>query len=1517
MNKNPFGPQASYPTQQPPLPPGPPPPQPTQPDYSAYWAAAAAAHHQQPHAQPPAVAQYNPQWTAPQPQPQAQPPRPPAEQSALYANYGYGSQWQRQQQQQQLQQLQAQQYHHPPPPPVAQPPPQPPAQPGYNPYQPTAGYPQQYVPQTIAPPPQPMAQAPYPHPQAQQPQQQFFQPHMQPQQQQQQQQQQRHHIHHTPPQHLPPAKRQRFDGPNPNRHSQQHHAAPPQPQFQAPPPPPPQNLGPYVGPPGAGRGGAPPGMNHMPMGPGRGGMPSGRGGPAGGPRGGRGAPTTGPRGGMAGGRGRGGGGSGYIGGGGSGGGGGGGRGGGSSGSLRGHGSRGNFGGNKDYQNRRGGASGGGSSYSHQGGSFRGRGGQHSGSNRTRHEASFTSRDGPMASFGSVGKKDENRRTLTDFKIVGLEIRDLSWTWGILPSASLVKIEPATEEASEGPTEPSQVFEIVVKEETMEENVVSLEPLLEDVAIQSSTQPATQTETQPDEPIAQVGSDAIIPDVPPPHPIPEIPHVPDVLPPATLPISSEVNAPTPPPSRIRIYFHTPVTADDSRPIPHNASSSFSLGATPSDSRKGKRKKLEDDDGDMEEERTRPPPPQMTGMCDDRSSVAPSATHTETASEADWLMAAIVDGEEDAEAEAELDPARDADNDAEDDEDRLHVTQIVELDEHDEPTDDSTQPLTQTQTQATDDGMRGDVDMWAADGGSSTEPAVPESKAEVMSIVHECGASAENGTTVAPEGSGVAPVVVVVPAPVEGGENAGQPSNLAGGDAVTVTQANAESVPTIVTTEALPAPDSSAPVSAVPSFFTTSTPLESSVSDSIASSQHASSVSSVGEQAADADHVGLPDTQVPDLATSPRVAGAIKSLLAVSAETTMLNVSSGEPGPALPPSDDGGATVVNGHGPEHADDQEETGTQMDDLDAATHGVDHLPEPPASPPTSNTLLSTSSTSTYGGSPTVPAVKPEVKTDKTPSANRLSISYAGGNRRLVVDAEAVESLKLFRQEGRIEVLVNIVKEGDDGLKGILVEGLSDLSKSYLPLQTIREESESDPTLPPFSKVSIPSTLTLHVYLDTARPLSEPKWAKSGDIQEWLKSMFGRMFWVAGDAAEGWEKKIQVVDPDPPPTIWTVLDGWAANSPAGAPNERQRFLKTHMTETDNILEILLRLVRGERATASYQSGPAISAPSISGPLLSALSQGSAHGAQQTHVSLAVLAMFRMAVEYAKKAIGDKGKAEVEERFRNTYDSDNTVFSPQGRLHQVEYALEAVKQGSAAVGLRSKTHSVLLALKRSTGELASYQQKMFRIDDHVGIAIAGLTSDARVLSNFMRQQAMSSKMVFNRPIPVNRLVSAIADKAQVNTQEYGRRPYGVGFLVVGQDQTGPHLYEFSPSGNSYEYYAMSIGARSQSAKTYLEKHYESFEDASLEDLIRHGLHALRETLQQDKELNVNNTSIGLVGPASVHEKAVPPSGPFRILEGDTIQPFLDTMIAKDTGALPAPASAPGAVAGDEDVQMTG
>lgn len=430
------------------------------------------------------------------------------------------------------------------------------------------------------------------------------------------------------------------------------------------------------------------------MGGGRGGIPGGRGGPSGGQRGGRGPQMSGSRGGMAGGRGRGGG-SGFSGAGNagsSGRGGGGGVGGGSSGSLRAHGSRGNFG-NKDYQHRRGGGSGGGG-YNHQGGSFRGRGG-HTGSNRTsRHDggSNIGSRDGQASSsFVSAGKKDENRRTLTDFKIVGLEIRDLSWTWGVLPQ---VTIKPKQEELDGG----AEILEATAKDELMDEDVETKTENAGENPIQTDPSADQQSDT-----LDTIGLD-VGSSNPERQKTNTQDHVPLVSDPpvqeaaqSTVPLAlTETGAYTPPPSRIRIYFHTPVTADDARPIPHN-SSSFSFSATPSDSRKGKRKKLADDDGDLEEERTRPPPPQMTGINDDRSSVAsvaPSAA--ETVSEADWLMAAIVEGGEDADADVDL-VGDDVGNDAEEDAEQWHVSQLVAT--HD--------------TEDVADGAQ-DVDAPAADG-----------------------------------------------------------------------------------------------------------------------------------------------------------------------------------------------------------------------------------------------------------------------------------------------------------------------------------------------------------------------------------------------------------------------------------------------------------------------------------------------------------------------------------------------------------------------------------------------------------------------------------------------------------------------------------------------------------------------------------------------------------------------------------------------------------------------------------
>lgn len=248
--------------------------------------------------------------------------------------------------------------------------------------------------------------------------------------------------------------------------------------------------------------------------------------------------------------------------------------------------------------------------------------------------------------------------------------------------------------------------------------------------------------------------------------------------------------------------------------------------------------------------------------------------------------------------------------------------------------------------------------------------------------------------------------------------------------------------------------------------------------------------------------------------------------------------------------------------------------------------------------------------------------------------------------------------------------------------------------------------------------------------------------------------------------------------------------------------------------------------------------------------------------------------------------------FRNQYDTDVTTWSPQGRLFQVEYAMEAVKQGSAAAGLMSDTHVVLATLKRSQSELSSYQRKVFKIDDHMGIAIAGLTADGRVLCKYMRNEAINHRFVYESSMPVGRLVRQIADKSQVCTARSWKRPYGVGMLVAGYDASGPHLFNTCPSGNFYEYKAMAIGARAQAAKTYLEKHYEGFGGASLDELLLHGLKALAGSLQEG-ELSAANVSLAIVGRDM----------PFTILEDEKLEPYIAALKAEENTAPVAAAAA--------------
>lgn len=235
--------------------------------------------------------------------------------------------------------------------------------------------------------------------------------------------------------------------------------------------------------------------------------------------------------------------------------------------------------------------------------------------------------------------------------------------------------------------------------------------------------------------------------------------------------------------------------------------------------------------------------------------------------------------------------------------------------------------------------------------------------------------------------------------------------------------------------------------------------------------------------------------------------------------------------------------------------------------------------------------------------------------------------------------------------------------------------------------------------------------------------------------------------------------------------------------------------------------------------------------------------------------------------------------FRNQYDTDVTVWSPEGRLLQVEYAMESVKQGSACVGLRSSSHAVIGALKRSVSELSTHQKKILEIDDHIAVGIAGLTADARTIAKWMRNECLNHKYVYGTPISSGRLVTDLADRHQRTTQTYVRRPYGVGLLVAGYDKTGPHLYQTCPSGNIYEYYASAIGARSQSGKTYLEKIYDSLGDMSRDDLIMHALRSLTGCVSGDGELTKENGSIAIVGKDET----------FTLLEGDELQPYLDRL----------------------------
>ncbi len=208
------------------------------------------------------------------------------------------------------------------------------------------------------------------------------------------------------------------------------------------------------------------------------------------------------------------------------------------------------------------------------------------------------------------------------------------------------------------------------------------------------------------------------------------------------------------------------------------------------------------------------------------------------------------------------------------------------------------------------------------------------------------------------------------------------------------------------------------------------------------------------------------------------------------------------------------------------------------------------------------------------------------------------------------------------------------------------------------------------------------------------------------------------------------------------------------------------------------------------------------------------------------------------------------------YDMAITQFSPEGRLFQVEYAIEAVRRGTTAIVCRNK-NSVVFAVEKKSSELqddSTGSEKIFKIDDHIGVAIAGLTADARVLIDRARVQAQVNILNYDERISVKDSTLNICEYKQVFTQNAGVRPFGVSFLIAGIDSNGPSLYLTDPSGAMWSYFSFAIGSGATEARAYLEEHYN--EDISDEELKLLPLKTLKEVMGDN--LNKNTYDIAFI-----------------------------------------------------------
>jgi len=207
------------------------------------------------------------------------------------------------------------------------------------------------------------------------------------------------------------------------------------------------------------------------------------------------------------------------------------------------------------------------------------------------------------------------------------------------------------------------------------------------------------------------------------------------------------------------------------------------------------------------------------------------------------------------------------------------------------------------------------------------------------------------------------------------------------------------------------------------------------------------------------------------------------------------------------------------------------------------------------------------------------------------------------------------------------------------------------------------------------------------------------------------------------------------------------------------------------------------------------------------------------------------------------------------YDRAITVFSPDGRLFQVEYAKEAVKRGATAIGIVAKDGVVLVAYKATHSKLTvpDSLKKIFDVDTHIVVTASGLIADARRLVDGARVDSQRHRITYNEPASVESISRSACDLMQVYTQYGGIRPFGVSLLIAGVDD-GPKLFEAEPSGAMAGYYADSIGSGKKEVDEYLEKNYK--ENMTIDDAIELGIDALKKSAEA--KLTAANVEVSYV-----------------------------------------------------------